>query len=89
MVSPQDPDGTALLLEPRGDGFAKTYQEEVYKAGLPIMVFGTADIQAEREKLEKGGVKFRDDLAKPEWGLQNMFEDTCGNLIMVEEIPAA
>lgn len=86
IVSSEDPNGTALLLEPRGDSFAKTYQENVYNAGLPIIVFGTKDIQAEIKKLKKNGVKFRDDLARPEWGLQNLFEDTFGNLIMIEEI---
>ncbi len=85
----EDPNGTALLLEPRGDSFAKTYQESVYKAGLPVIVFGTTDIHAEIEKLKKSGVKFRDDLARPEWGLQNLFEDTFGNLIMIQEISIA
>ncbi|RMD91611.1 MAG: glyoxalase [Calditrichaeota bacterium] len=86
VVSPEDPDGTTLLLEPHGDSFAKTYKESVYKAGLPVIVFGTYDLKAERKKLEEKGVKFRDDLAKPEWGIQNLFEDTFGNLIMLQEI---
>ncbi len=85
VVSPEEPDGTSLLLEPRGDSFAKTYQQSVYKAGLPIIVFSAEDADTTRKKLESRGVKFRDDLAKPEWGLQNMFEDTFGNLIMLQE----
>ena len=89
VVSSEDPNGTALLLEPRGDSFARTYQENVYKAGLPIIVFGTTDLSAEREKLKNNGVKFRDDLARPEWGIQNLFEDTFGNLIMIEELSKA
>ena len=83
VVSPEDPEGTALLLEPRGDGFAKTYQENVHDAGLPIIVFGADDTKDARRKLEARGVKFRDDLAKPDWGLENLFEDTFGNLIML------
>ena len=85
VVSPEDPDGTALLLEPRGDSFARAYQESVYKAGLPIIVLGATDLQTEIEKLKNKGVKFRDDLAKPEWGLENLFDDTFGNLIMIQE----
>ncbi|GAB4242095.1 MAG: hypothetical protein Kow00109_17760 [Acidobacteriota bacterium] len=84
VVSPEDPDGTALLLEPRGDSFAKEYQQKVYEAGLPAIVFGAADVVEERRRLEAKGVHFRDDLAKPEWGLENLFEDTCGNLIMLK-----
>ena len=86
VVSPEDLNGTALLLEPCGQSFAKEYQEKVYQAGLPIIVLGTKDIQEEREKLKKKGVTFRDDLDKPEWGLENLFEDTCGNLLMINEI---
>jgi predicted enzyme related to lactoylglutathione lyase len=85
VVSPEDPDGTSLLLEPRGDSFAKDYQEKVYKSGLPVMVFEAKNLVEEIYKLKAHGVKFRDDLAKPEWGIQNLFEDTYGNLIMLQE----
>jgi catechol 2,3-dioxygenase-like lactoylglutathione lyase family enzyme len=89
VVSPEDPKGTALLLEPRGDSFAKTYQENVYGAGLPIIVFGADDADAARRDLEAKGVTFRDDLARPEWGIQNLFEDTFGNLIMLQDHDSA
>jgi len=85
VVSPEDPGGTALLLEPRGDSFARTYQEHVYKAELPIIVFSAQNLEATRRDLESRGVQFRDDLAKPEWGMENMFEDTFGNLILLQE----
>ena len=87
VVSPEDPDGTAMLLEPRGDSFAKEYQENVYKAGLPVIVFSVDDLPGEIERLKKSGVKFRDDLTKKEWGLENLFEDTCGNIIMLQKTP--
>ncbi len=83
VVSPEEPNGTALLLEPRGDSFGKSYQESVYDSGLPVIVFGADDVAATRSELQSRGVKFRDDLAKPDWGIQNVFEDTCGNLIML------
>ena len=86
VVSPEDPDGIALLLEPRGDSFAKEYQEQVYNAGLPIIVFGVNDLLGEIERLKNNGVNFRDDLTKKEWGLENLFEDTFGNLIMLQKI---
>lgn len=88
VVSPEQPDGTALLLEPRGDSFAKTYQEAVYEKGLPAIVFGAEDVPAEVERLRAKGVAFRDDLAKPEWGLDNLFEDGQGNILMLFAPPA-
>ncbi len=87
VVSPADPNGTALLLEPRGDSFAKEYQEQVYNAGLPVIVFGVHDLSGEIERLKNKGVNFREDLAKKEWGLENLFEDSFGNLIMLQKIP--
>ena len=60
VVSPEDPDGTSLLLEPRGDSFAKTYQEKAYAAGLPIIVFSAPNVEATRKDLESRGVLFRD-----------------------------
>ena len=89
VVSDDDPTGTALLLEPRGDSFALEYQSKVYAAGLPIIVLGTTDLASKIKELKAKGVHFRDDLAKPEWGLENLFEDTCGNLIMLQEEPHA
>ena len=56
---------------------------------MPVIVFATTDIHTEIVKLKKSGVKFRDDLARPEWGLENLFEDTFGNLIMIQEISIA
>lgn len=85
VVSAEDPNGTQLLLEPRGDGFARDYQQSVAEAGLPIIVFGADDVAMTRADLESKGVKFRDDLARPEWGIRNVFEDTFGNFIMLEK----
>ena len=85
IVSDEDPDGTALLLEPRGDSFGLEYQTKVYESGLPTIVFSVNDLKSTVNRLRSLGVVFRDDLAKPAWGLENMFEDTCGNLIMLQE----
>lgn len=86
VVSAADPNGTSLLLEPRGTSWAREYQEQVYNAGLPIIVFGVNDVASEKERLKSKGVNFRDDLTRKEWGMDNLFEDTFGNIIMLEEI---
>lgn len=87
VVSPEQPDGTALLLEPNTTPFFKTFQDEVYKAGLPPIVFGVKDIHAEYERLKKAGVVFRGEPKKSDWGMQVLFEDTCGNLIQLHQAP--
>ena len=88
VVSAEDPDGTAMLLEPCQGSFAESYQKSAFDANLPIMVLGVKNVAAELERLKTSGVKMRPELDKPEWGLKNMFEDGCGNILMIEEIPA-
>jgi len=85
VVSPEEPEGTALLLEPNASPIAKTYQQAVYKAGLPVVVFGVADIQKEYERMRALGVAFRKPPTKTEFGLEAVFEDTCGNLIQLHQ----
>jgi len=84
VVSADDPSGTALLLEPCKGSFAEDYQASAFGANLPIMIFAVKDIETEMRNLASAGVKLRPDLDKPEWGLENMFEDGCGNLLMLE-----
>ena len=88
VVSAEDPDGTAMLLEPCQGSFAESYQKSAFDANLPIMVLGVKNVAAELERLKTSGVKMRPELDKAEWGLKNMFEDGCGNILMIEEIPA-
>jgi predicted enzyme related to lactoylglutathione lyase len=85
IVSPENPDGTGLLLEPRDNPLSKTFQEGVYKAGLPIIVFGVKDVKEEYEKLKARGVNFRKEPTRNDWGVEAVFDDTCGNLIQIHQ----
>lgn len=87
VVSPDGQNGTAMLLEPCEGTFAEDYQKKAYNSNLPIMVFSAKNAAEELKQLADKGVKVRPDLDKPEWGLINMFEDGCGNLLMLEQIP--
>lgn len=86
VVSPEEPDGTALLLEPIDKPFARTFQEEVYKSGLPIIVFSPHDIHKEYERLKGLGVQFRKEPTKTEWGILAIFDDTCGNYVQRHQV---
>jgi catechol 2,3-dioxygenase-like lactoylglutathione lyase family enzyme len=39
VASPEEPDGTSLLLEPNENPIAKNYQTALYKAGIPVITF--------------------------------------------------
>ena len=86
VASPEEPMGTGLLLEPNENPIAKTWQEGLYQAELPVMVFGAKDIQAEYERLKNSGVVFRKPPTKTDWGIEAVFEDTCGNLIQIAQM---
>ncbi len=85
VVSPEDRDGTALLLEPTDNPVAKSYQEALYQAGLPPIVFTVADVRAEFERLKGLGVVFRQEPTTTEYGTHALLEDTCGNLIQLHQ----
>ena len=39
VVSPKEPDGTELQLAPNNNPAAKTYQESIFKQGIPAIMF--------------------------------------------------
>ena len=86
VVSPEDRDGTGLLLEPNNNPISKPFQQGVYEMGLPIIVFSVADIQQEYERLLARGVVFREPPTKTDWGIQAVFDDTCGNFIQIVQM---
>jgi len=85
VASPEEPNGTGLLLEPNENPLSKTFQQGVYNAGIPLIVFGVADIDKEYARLKALGVVFRGEPTRTDWGTQVVFEDTCGNLIQLAQ----
>ena len=85
VASPEDPDGTGLLLEPNDHPVARQYQQGIYDAGMPIMVFGVDDIQGEYERLTRLGVEFRQEPTRTDFGTMALIDDTCGNLIQLHQ----
>ncbi|NQZ89561.1 MAG: glyoxalase [Colwellia sp.] len=85
VVSSDDPQGVSILLEPCKGSFAENYQTSAFQANLPIMIFSIQNVETELARLKALGVKLRPELNNPEWGLMNMFEDGCGNILMLEE----
>lgn len=83
VASPEEPNGTGLLLEPNDSELARTYQNGLFAAGIPAIVLSVADLQSEYKKLIAKGVTFRQEPVKTQTGTQALFEDGCGNLIQL------
>ena len=86
VASPEEVDGTGLLLEPNSNPIAQAYQDALYQAGLPVIVFGVDDIQNEYNRMLELDVKFRSEPITTQWGIQVLFEDTCGNLVQLHQV---
>lgn len=86
VVSPEGPDDLELLLEPNANPAAEAYQRAIYEEGIPATSFLVDDLQAEYDRLTKLGVVFRTAPMRSEWGLDAVFDDTCGNFIGLHQI---
>ena len=83
VVSPDDQDGTQLLLEPNNNPAAEQYQKAIFEQGIPATMFGVENLQKEYERLKDLGVQF---VVEPtDYGSYSIasFRDTCGNVIQV------
>jgi predicted enzyme related to lactoylglutathione lyase len=83
-VSPEDPDGTELLLEPDGHPAVGPFKRALVDDGIPFTSFAVDDAKAEYERLRALGVRFTQEPAEMGAVTTAVFDDTCGNLIQVE-----
>jgi predicted enzyme related to lactoylglutathione lyase len=86
VVSPEEPDGTELVLEPNNNSAAKIFQSAIFKQGIPLTAFAVEDIQKEHERMKKLGVMFTVEPTKAGPTTVAVFDDTCGNLIQLYQI---
>lgn len=89
VVSPEEPEGTELVLEPNSNPVAKTYQSALVKQGIPLTAFAVEDIQKEYERMKKLGVVFKTKPTQAGPTTIAVFEDTCGNLIQLYQEEAS
>ena len=88
VVSPQDPDGTELLLEPSGHPATKPFQEALVADGIPFASFGVDDAEAEYERLVGLGVEFSQPPVSAGPATTAVLDDTVGNLIQIASLNA-
>lgn len=86
VVSPEEQEGTEVVLEPMAFAPARVYQAELFKAGIPVTGFEVGDVQSEYDRLLAAGVKF--SMAPTLMGTVTLavFEDTCGNRLQIFQV---
>ncbi|WP_409271681.1 VOC family protein [Neobacillus sp. SCS-31] len=85
LVSPDDQDGTELLLEPNDHPAAKEFQKKIFADGIPATMFGVADVRKEYARLTEKGVKFTMEPTEMGPVTIAVLDDTCGNLIQIAQ----
>jgi predicted enzyme related to lactoylglutathione lyase len=86
VVSPEDLQGTQLLLEPNANPAAKTYQEAIFAQGIPAQMFFSDDVKKEHQRLKGLGVRFTLEPTKVTGSTICILDDTCGNLIQIAQL---
>lgn len=85
LVSPNQPDGAQLVLEPNGTPIAGDYQQRLFEANIPITMFGVENVQQTYDALTQKGVHFTVEPTTMGSAKMAIFDDTCGNLIQIVE----
>jgi catechol 2,3-dioxygenase-like lactoylglutathione lyase family enzyme len=89
VVSPENPEGTELLLEPSGHPAVGPYKAALVEDGIPIASFQVDDLEAEHRRLVSLGVAFPQPPMDAGPVRMAVLDDTCGNLIQLIEMKAA
>jgi catechol 2,3-dioxygenase-like lactoylglutathione lyase family enzyme len=83
VVSPSDPDGTELVLEPSSHPAVPPFKEALVTVGIPFTSFAVDDVHAEFERLRGLGVRFTQEPVEMGPVTTAVFDDTCGNLLQI------
>jgi catechol 2,3-dioxygenase-like lactoylglutathione lyase family enzyme len=85
VVSPDDPDGVELVLEPDEHPAAGPFKQALVEDGIPFTSFGVKDVNAEHKRLVGAGVRFTQPPVEMGPVTTAVFDDTCGNLIQIAQ----
>lgn len=86
VVSPENPDGTELLLEPGNHPAVKPYKEALAADGIPAAAFAVDDVHAEFKRLRDLDVRFTQEPLEMGTVITAVLDDTCGNLIQLAQM---
>lgn len=83
VVSPANPDGVEVVLEPAGHPATGPFRKALVEDGIPWTMFGVDNVHAEYERLLGLGVYFTQPPTDMGTVTTAVLDDTCGNLIQI------
>lgn len=87
VVSPDEPNGVELVLEPSDHPAVGPYKRALAADGIPFASFAVDDVDAEFRRLRSRGVRFTQEPTEMGPVTTAVFDDTCGNLIQIASQP--
>jgi predicted enzyme related to lactoylglutathione lyase len=81
-------DDLELSLEPNANPAGKTFQDAIFKQGIPLAAFEVDDLAAEFTRLKGLGVVFTQEPMQAGPVRIAVCADTCGNLIQLYQPPS-
>jgi catechol 2,3-dioxygenase-like lactoylglutathione lyase family enzyme len=85
VVSPDNPDGVELVLEPDGHPAVGPFKRALVEDGIPWTSFDVDHVHAEYKRLVGAGVRFTQPPVDYGPVTTAVFDDTCGNLIQIAQ----
>ncbi len=86
VVSPEDPDGAELSLEPNANPAGRDFQQAMFSQKIPVAAFQVEDLAPEVLRLRKQGVVFVMEPTDAGAVWIAVLADTCGNLIQLYQV---
>lgn len=86
VVSKEEQSGIELSLEPVAFPPARTYQQALFDAGIPLTAFQVDDLEQEYQRLLGLGVGFSMKPTVMGTAKMAVLNDTCGNNIQIYEV---
>ena len=83
VVSPGDPDGVELVLEPDSHPAVRPFKQALVADGIPYTAFAVEDVHAETARLKAAGVTFTQEPLTMGPATTAVLDDSCGNLIQL------
>ena len=83
VVSPDDPEGVELVLEPSDHPAVRPFKDALVRDGIPFTSFAVDDVAGEHRRLSDLGVRFTQPPTEMGPVITAVFDDTCGNLIQI------
>lgn len=86
VVSPEDPEGTELQLALADDPAAKAYQQAMFRAGQPAVMFFTDDLEADHARMKARGAEVTQPPTDVTGSKIAKVNDACGNLVQITQL---